>query len=334
MFRLLLAALRYRIGAMLALGALAMLTVAAAVAVPFYTSAAEDHAVSTVFDNAAPADRSITVTAEVPIPTGTRAAMEKLLSEVLRHAPQPEFEAITGALVRGSAGALEAPLVVRPGFCEALTITGRCPQRAGEVVVSDAAAQRLGNTFQYRIPRVETPVTLRVVGTYVPPRDSDLQPFWGGRAELAPRPLRAGNPMFTNDQTFDEAKVDSLIATVDLVLAGPALPHGTVDLKPAAADARWDVSDGLARLLDATTEAKRRLRISAPLGGLTMLAVSGWILLLAAANVAGGRRAEAAVGDLRGIPRRPRFLLTRGPSLLALILAAPLGAALGWAFVN
>ncbi len=332
--RLLFAALRYRIGAMLALGALAVLTIAAAVAVPFYTSAAEDYAVRIVFDNAAPADRSISVTADVPAPLSTDVAMDKLLIEVTRHAPQPEFEAITGALVRGTADSLEAPLVVRPGFCEALTITGRCPQRGGEVVISDLAKQRLGDTFEYLIPRLEKPVTLRVVGTYVPPRDADLQKFWAGRAELTPRPLRAGNPIFTGAQTFDDAKVDSLTATVDLVLAGPALPQGTFDLKAPAAEARWVVSDGLVRLLDAVSAAKERLRISAPLGGLTMLAVSGWILLLAAANVAGGRRAEAAVGDLRGIPRRHRFLLTRGPSLLALILAAPLGAGLGWAFVN
>ena len=58
MLRLVLAALRYRLAATLALGALAMFAVASAAAIPLYASAADRHILTSAWAQASPADRT------------------------------------------------------------------------------------------------------------------------------------------------------------------------------------------------------------------------------------------------------------------------------------
>ncbi len=350
MLRLVLAALRYRGGATLALFLLGVVAVAAGVAVPLYTSAADRYAVGSEFRNATAADRSIAITSQVPVSDSVEQALQRIVAQVREQAPQPELEAITGVLNRGIA--LDStqelwtasPLVARPGVCDHVRVTGRCPEAANEALISTSTATRLGlsgldKQFQYNLAGVPEPVTLRVVGTYEPGLAADRDSFWAGRALFVPQPLRAANPVFTSLQTFEAAKMETIHGTVDLVVTGPDWPYERlgdlrVDMTKATADNGWELSDGLPFLLRRIEQARQRLRISAPLGAVTLLLLALSILILAAGHLARGRQRENALGLLRGTLGRHRFFLMRGPTLLVLLIAAPFGAAVGWLLVT
>ena len=350
MLRLVLAALRYRSGATLALFLLGVVAVAAGVAVPLYTMAADRYVVESEFRNAAPIDRSIAITSQTPVSASVEGALQTMLAEVREHAPQPELEAITGILNRGIAldstqeQWAAAPLVVRPGACEHVQITGRCPQAANEALVSAATLGRLelsglDSEFRYNLSSSPEPLTLRVVGTYEPEQNTDRDTFWAGRSVLVPQPLGVANPVFTTLQTFEDAGVESVYGTVDLVIAGPDWPYEQldnlhVDMTKAAADNGYELTNGLPFLLRTIDQARERLLISAPLGAITLLLLALSILILAAGHLARGRQRENALGVLRGTLGHHRFLLMRGPTLLVLLIGAPFGAAAGWLLVR
>ncbi len=350
MLRLVLAALRYRGGATLALFLLGVVAVAAGVAVPLYASAADRFAVESEFRHALPADRSVAITSEVPAPETVELALHGLLTEVREHAPQEQLQAITGILNRGLAVDLSnekftsSPLAVRPGACEHVRLTGRCPEAPDEALVSAATAARLGlsgvdGEFHYNLSGVEEPLTLKVVGTYEPVLDTDRDSFWGGRVILVPQPLKTANPIFTPLSTFEEAGVESVAGTVDLIIPGPDWPYEhlgelRLDLVKAAADNGYQLSNGLPILLRKVEQARQRLLVTAPLGAVTLLLLALAILILAAGHLTRGRQRENALGALRGTLGRHRFLLMRGPTLLVLLIAAPFGAAAGWLVVK
>ncbi|HEX8008209.1 MAG TPA: hypothetical protein VF482_17480, partial [Trebonia sp.] len=350
MLRLILAALRYRLAATLAIGALAMFAVASAAAIPLYASAADRYIVSSAWTRAKPADRSLSETADVEMPAGVDPAERKLLGDVRKRAPQEILRETTGALTRGIAhrpngsGWLDAPLAARDDFCSHLELTGACPVAAGEVVISDATAKELGGagigeTFRYDLSGVPEPARLKIAGIYKPASDPGADPYWAGRTELTPQALRAANPIFTPAATFDAAGAQRIVATVDLLLPEPPWPAGSVDglnEDPSGnmRDAGFGVVNGIPGLLSEIDNARSGLGLTAPLGAFTMLLLCLGTLLLAASQLARRRRSEAAVGLLYGAPARHRFLLTRGPTLLVLLLAAPLGLASGLALAD
>lgn len=350
MLRLILAALRYRLAATLALGALAMFAVASAAAIPLYASAADRHILASAWAQARPADRSLSVSADVDVVAGVDQAVGKLLSDVRKRAPQEILTETTGAVSRGVAqrpdgsGWFDAPLATRDDFCSHLDLTGACPSAAGEVAISDATAKELGgagagSTFFYNLLGVPDPARLTITGIYRPAANPSADPYWAGRTDLTPQPLRAANPIFTRVATFEAAKVEEIVATVDLMLPAPPWPDGALegldtDVSGNLHDAGFGVANGLPGLLGEIERARRGLGLSAPLGAFTMLVLCLGTLLLAASQLARRRRSEAAVGMLYGAPGRHRFLLTRGPTLLVLALAAPLGLALGLGLVD
>src|SRR5688500_13154391 len=128
MLRLVLAALRYRLAATLALGALAMFAVASAAAIPLYASAADRHILTSAWAQASPADRTLSVTADVETAGGVGTAVNKLLADVRKRAPQELLTETTGALARGIAyytdrsGWFDVPLATREGFCSHLDL--------------------------------------------------------------------------------------------------------------------------------------------------------------------------------------------------------------------
>ncbi|GIH08045.1 hypothetical protein Rhe02_61120 [Rhizocola hellebori] len=350
MLRLVLAALRYRGGATLALFLLGVVAVAAGVAVPLYTMAADRFAVESEFRHAAPVDRSIAITSQTPVIDSVEYSLQTLVTEVRESAPQQELTAITGILNRGIA--LDStqelwsasPLAVRPGACEHVRMTGKCPEAANEALVSTSTLSRLGlsgldGEFRYNLAGSPEPLILRVVGSYEPELNTDRDSFWAGRPQLVPQPLRVANPVFTPIQTFETADVESIYATVDLVITGPDWPYEQlgdlrIDMTKAAAENGYELNDGLPFLLRNIQQARDRLRISAPLGAVTLLLLALAILILAAGHLARGRQRENALGVLRGTLGRHRFFLMRGPTLVVLLIGAPFGAAAGWLLVR
>ncbi|MEV4416492.1 FtsX-like permease family protein [Catellatospora sp. NPDC049609] len=363
MLRLVLGVLASRRSQAVTLAVLAVLAVAAGTAAPLYATAADRAAVAAELRAATPIERAITFTADVAATDGHAAGLDTLrgqarekvgdhgLSEVLG-VSVPGTATVGGTATGGTAtGAdatagnpVQAPVTTRTGVCAHLVIDGACPAAAGEVVLSEPTAKRLaaanGTELTFRPDRAEQPVTLRVVGVYDPAAALAAgDPYWAGRDDLTPQPLRFGNPMFTAESTIDTLGVGAVRATVDLIADDAAFAAGDVDrlagaLPTAIGIPGTLVSNGLPRLLRRVQDSRDVLGLAAPLGAAQLLVVCWFVLLMAVGYTAAERRGELALGLLRGVPPRHRALLALGPTALVLLVAAPFGVLFGWLMVR
>ncbi|MDI1459495.1 hypothetical protein QEZ54_00795 [Catellatospora sp. KI3] len=350
MLRLVLGVLRSRRAQAVTLAVLAVLSVAAGTAAPLYATAADRAVVAAELRTATPAERAITFTAEVSAVDGHESSLTDLRGQALALTGENTLTQAAGVLLSGSAGfgtpaAVSAPVAARDGVCAHLPLlSGDCPAGAGGAVLSDPTAKALGVTvgdeFTFRPDRAEQPVTLRVAGVYDPAaalRDAD--PYWAGRTELTPQPLRATNPIFVDESTVDSLRADTVVAMLDLYAGDGALTADNAadvaaSLKVELGMPGIKVANGLPQLLKRIQDTRDVLGLAAPLGAVQLLVVCWFVLLMAVAYTAAGRRTELALGLLRGAPGRHRTVLALGPTALVLVLAAPFGVVLGWLLVR
>ncbi|MFC7763570.1 hypothetical protein ACFQY4_40155 [Catellatospora bangladeshensis] len=357
MLRLVLGVLGSRRSQAVTLAVLAVLAVAAGTAAPLYATAADKAAVAAELRSATALERAVTFTAEVAVEGGHASAVESLRAQALEKIGDHGLTEIIGAFVPGTvtagagetgetgpaANAVQAPVTTRTGVCAHLVITGACPAGQGEVLLSEATAQRLkvsaGSELSFDPDLAEKPVTLRVSGVYDPAAAlAANDPYWAGRDDLTPQPLRVSNPMFTAESTIDTLGATRVRATVDLV-ADATFGADDVDrlsgaLPTAIGLPGTMISNGLPRLLRRIQEAREVLGLAAPLGAAQLLVVCWFVLLMAVGYTAAERRGELALGLLRGVPPRHRALLALGPTSLVLLVAAPFGVLLGWVMVR
>lgn len=251
----------------------------------------------------------------------------------------------------------------RPDACEALEVEGRCPEAPGEVLMLagdlEKTGAQVGKPLELAI--FETPGVqalglprpgideVTVVGTYTAPTDDDawLIPgrltstneqtsIKGGYQPYAPAPL------ITTDETVAAAgawtvRVDSHLATppdltpADLdeaARAASAVPDDT-DLPVDGGTLRADDTNDLAGVVDEVTfqQSTARSSIAPAVLSLVLVALALLMRLLNAASEL--RVPELALASLRGVTSRRLWGLGLAEPVTLLVLATPIGAALG-----
>ncbi|MEU8002651.1 ABC transporter permease [Catellatospora sp. NPDC049111] len=347
MVRLVLSAIRERLGETALLGVLAALVVAVGVAGPLYADAAARNVLAASAAAATPGEQSLTVTVEMTARNGIAAALAELRGSIAVVPAGPGVREIRGGYRRGAvtpreAGApIEILLAARDDVCAHLALTGSCPAQPGEVALAATTARRLGlaagDTFVFQVQPTAPPATLRVTGVY----DVDgaggalTDPYWAGRRELTPVPLRVENPVFTVPDTLQTLGADTFQATLDHVADLTAMSPDDVDalartLRSAEEPGRGiAVTGGLSRLLPQIIADRDKVAVPVVVGAVLLLGVAWWVLLLGAGHAAAERRTQAVLGALRGAPARHRAALTAGPGVLTVLVALPVGLILG-----
>ncbi|MFY9913780.1 MAG: FtsX-like permease family protein [Nocardioidaceae bacterium] len=262
------------------------------------------------------------------------------------------------AAADGQSGAAATHLAWRQGQCRHLVIvSGHCPTGAGQALVSERTVSagaygfKLGGRLTFpELPIVDysgnspasDPLTLKVVGTYVP-RDAG-ESYWFGRDYFDAHSTGTGidtvDSVFVDRATFPgivtdaeypfEIDVDYPLDADQIRLADlPKLKSDVADLQLKYSPlASIQVTTGLANVLAAAGH-QRSLVDTGTLLVTLQLGLLAWLVLFQViADAVGARGNEIALSKLRG--RRPgstvRFGL--GEPLTLLALAVPVGIAL------
>lgn len=350
MLRLVLGVLLSRRAQSACLLVLAVLAIAAGTAAPLYATAADRATVAAALASATPARSAVTFTATIAGVDGYASGLADLSRYVSARAVSALTQ-VTGVLVAGRAATAAgeeaaAPVVTRENECEHLSLLdGTCATAPGEVMISEPTSRSLGaavgTSLEFQPSKSDHPTTLLVTGIYDPvATQRDADPYWAGRSDVTPQPLRATNPMFVAADTVDTLGASLLVATVDLYLHDSAVgADNLASVVASLADVgsglpNVQVVDGVSPLLTSIQSSREELGLTAPLGSVELLLVTWLVLLMALAHTAVERRTEVVLGSLRGAPARHRVLLTLGPTALLLLLATPIGVATGWLAVN
>jgi hypothetical protein len=275
-----------------------------------------------------------------------------------------------GGHARFGSTTFEVPLYWRQGMCRLATVTGRCPQQAGEVLVQQTMARTLdlepgdrlslqfteswlGPEGEFGGGRPQRDALARrdftVVGTYqVPTPDSpawyDLSRF-RGIADLVPPPAKgAGAPPATPALLTAPASMTSqtFVAGVDRPLDPEAVDVADLDRVQALASrfsARTAGTSTAIRAedLDVATlfdevRAERSLLAEVTFAALAPLVVLALLLLFAmVASATAVRRPHIALAKLRGHSRRQVLGFALGEPFVLIVLAVPVSLALAWA---
>lgn len=251
----------------------------------------------------------------------------------------------------------------RDGACEALEVTGRCPQKKGEVLMLAKAAEQVkatigeplvldigGSPGYQALTLPEPPLrTVAVVGTYTTPSTDDrwLVP---GRLTLTNEQASDGGgytpyspgPIITTPETVEAmggwtVRVDTFldvpadITPSELAVAATSattIPDGeTVDVEGGTLVD--DNTNDLAAVVKEveTQQATARSSITPAVLSLVLVALALLMRLLTAASEL--RVPELALASLRGVTSRRLWALGLAEPLTILVIAAPIGVALG-----
>lgn len=263
--------------------------------------------------------------------------------------------------IRVSGDVGEVTLLAKPGACEHLVVSGRCPTTGGEAIMlagdADEDGVQVGDLVSYGEPIGD----LRVVGTYVVPDaesaagiSDQSADYWFDLHRLASRPWfynsatnalepRRPAPYLVAAGTFDRLPPDRWLVRVDSRLAVSA-DWTPADLDALAQRARAQslepeqLDDGalsevsLNDLTAISTDVaqERRTAAAAIAPAVFSLVLVALALLLRLLLAAGELRVpELALGSLRGLSSRSIWALGLAEPLVLLVVAAPLGVLVG-----
>lgn len=254
----------------------------------------------------------------------------------------------------------------RARACDHLEVTGRCPERAGEVILlaADARHAEVGPGDRLRLDGYEPPQLggeyprlpfghVEVVGTYRAPAPS-AEDYWFAPARLTSTPERVTEtgqyypyqpaPLLTVPETFEQLgagawtvavdtrlRVDADLTTRDVRRAVAAVRAVTTD--PVEVEGGVLVGDDTYTDLAAVDaeireqQATARASVGPAVLSLVLVALALLLRLLTAASEI--RIPELALASLRGLSSRQLWVLGLAEPLVVLALSAPLGAALG-----
>ncbi len=350
MLRVALRALRSRRTQSVTLVLLAALVTAAAVAAPFYVYAATDRLTVSELKAAPTAQRQVTVSQHFSMKVWGISGASSYQAAIPKQFALPRFTPQVSVDVLGRSGSDGAPvatvLAQRDGVCEKVVITGRCPSATGEVMISAAAAALMGVKVGAPVPfdadSMARPMTLRVVGVYVP-RDAN-DPYWGQlslAAESAPHlqpSLPPTDAMFGTLQTVvNSSSIDGIIQN-DLILGTKAMSVKTaLDLEGRIYDAEsalphrgFQVDTDVPTLMNHIVNDTNTIFLGVPLGA-AQLVLFGWFaLFLCLRATASARRFDVGILKLRGLPRRGLWTLMTEQSTVPVLVGAPFGVVAGF----
>lgn len=324
------------------IGLVAVIATAAAAAGPTYYFAARQSILADALHSAPTIGQGIEVTSDTTLsqmPTlvqltekarktsATPALFDRtLLGQELQYAPTPSQS---------------THLAWREYLCSHLRmVTGRCPRRVGDVVVSRALAKLddIGIGDRLNIPG------MRVVGIYEPIAPESR--YWFNRGYFPQEglfvPVPGGQPvdaLFTVRATFDALPPEAPgTCIVDLLLhmdavtpdQAPALESSVDHISTQLSSDGASPLSGLKTVVDDATASWSKLLVPVVLITAQLLALVWLLLFLVITEAAELRGPDLALAKVRGLSRLRtlRFGLTEPVTLL--LFALPAGVALGW----
>lgn len=366
LMRVVLKALWWRKGVSLAILAVAALSVAAAAVGPLYSRAAEESVLRQALTSVPASGTGVSVGL---VGSGSGAPANRLVAQVQDLLDNPDADRYLAAAVVGvqsnsvsvrqgvgsSARSYEVRLASRQGVCgHVRVLSGRCPDGAGQVLVSTRSARalhlavgsRLGASgLSQRHPVANRPV---VVGLYAPGNVAD--PYWFGQNffDFGPGRSTAGGdaPDRLDTGFVDQAEMaasELLELRVDVqralqvsrvrVADLPALNQllgSLTDQVAQQADPGYQLSVPLQGVLDAVATQLRVVRLLVPLIVAQVVALTWLVLFVLVTRTTQERSAEVALAKLRGLDARRAVTFGLTQPLLLLLLAAPVGLGVGW----
>ena len=248
----------------------------------------------------------------------------------------------------GSEGALKEtfPLVWRTDFCAHLAITGSCPVRADQVIVSDANTAATGWHIGSQIRDSGWP-TLLVTGIYKPPAPSldywvlHWQTYFLGQASSGGQGA-AIDAVFTSHATLSHAApseqgtayIDYRLAVRRLRLSDVgALKQGMTSLA-ASQNLLAESVSVQSSVPDSLVSAQASWKAVADpviLTTLTVLLLSWLLLFLIVTDSVEARGSEIALAKLRGHGPDGILIVGLAEPAVVLLAALPGGVLAGWA---
>ncbi len=301
-------------------------------------------------------DDLITVESRGPRPGSIKAYPDIIPAVVLAS------RADTPAQVAAGNDGPRTQMVWRQDVCAHLRmVRGRCPTKAGEVIVSertlagDYYGWQVGGQLQlasvpHAVPGANpVPTTLTVVGSYQLRNSQDV--YWQGRHyfDAAPGAGAGDQPDTVDDVFVDQSELTTLASTpaevqVDYPIAADRIRLADVDqlqsdvkkLTSFGAQAgRGDTfTTGVLNVL-ATERHERSLVDVATLLVSLQLAVLAWLVLFqVVADAVEAKGSEIALAKLRGLSPRSTIRFGLAEPLLLVLLGTPIGVLGGWLSVR
>lgn len=365
-------ALRYRKGQAAALAALAALVTACAVFAPLYDRTMLQSLVDVRLAHTTPLLSGLQVESSAREQSGGyytkdpagAMAPAALLDEVPRSARASYDEPVLGwtdnvVVQPDRPGSLAGQLMWRTDQCDHVHVTGRCPEAAGETLVSsaDLAALHLkvGQTLTVADPRpVDFPVgptrELTIVGSYdvVPGDDWFVFPLTGSSgAPTESIPVHTTHDAWlTVEETFSTGQPlmeagsyvglrlrPERVGADEVLQLGDTLTRlrAATATESAASGPRIRITTGLTDIADDVRSQQRDSRVIVPLL-MAQLGLLGLVVLwLALGAITDLRRSEIAVARLRGRGARGARRLVLGELVPAVALGVVPGVLVAWA---
>ncbi len=238
------------------------------------------------------------------------------------------------------------PLIWRTDFCAHLVITGSCPTRAGQVIVSSANTAVTGWHIGSQIRNSGWP-TLLVTGIYKPP-DGSLD-YWVlhwqtyFQSEALPGVQDAGiDALFTSYATLSDAAhsvqgsayIDDALAVRRVRPSDVgALQQGVTSLATSQDLVAESVSvqSGVPDSLESVQASWNAVADPITLTTLTVLLLSWLLLFLIVTDSVEARGSEIALAKLRGHGRGGILIVGLAEPAVVLLAALPCGVLAGWA---
>lgn len=353
------AALRHRRGQVIALALVSALVATCAVFAPVFARSIDQALLRVHVTEADPATSATTLTRPRTSTTPQlmpQSVVDLVPADLARVSQEPisGLRYATDVVPRQGKRASPVVLRTRTDLCGHVEVTGRCPDAAGEVLVSAADATtwgwRAGTTlaapqakysrFDPDLPDVE----LTVVGTYTAPQEDPA--YWlsdrpDGKSGV-PQPdldnLPGVDDIFTDEETFAEA-LPTAAVTVDLPLDPATATLDSLPLAAASVDRlakdheEVTIDDSAGELVDGIATGRSQTAVIVPFVMVQLALLSVLVLFLVAQAAVDQRRHDVALARLRGRSRSGarRLLLTELG--VPVLLGLPIGcaAALGLA---
>lgn len=332
----------------------AVVAAAAAAAGPVYYAAASHSILVDEISSAPLLGRGFEATGSGPL-NGTLSSLRAEVTGELDHDLginaarrlfEPPIEAIEGNYTDQALNQA-FPLVWRTNFCAHLVITGNCPARPGQVIVSKTDTGRFsGWHIGTQIHGSGWP-TLTITGIYqTPPLTSD---YWVLRTATY---FPIENPVPNKIQGLDAAfTMQATMIRLPTAQQGNSVLDDTIAIaRVRAADVR-PLASGMNALLNSvaltsqnvvpettapTTLAAvesgwRAVAVPVTLTTLTVLLLSWLLLFLIVTEAVDARGGEIALAKLRGHGRLGILMFGLSEPTIILLAALPAGALVGWA---
>jgi hypothetical protein len=344
------AVLGARRGQTVVIALLATLATAGAVAGPAYLRAADDTVVAAQVRTATALERSVQVTAvreDDWKPGNFTASIQQRLTV-------PTFALVYSAgydtTVRNGDRTGVPRFVYRDDVCAHVRIlAGRCVSGTREVILGRRTAELIGaqagGQVEFTSARLDAIngwiagtdwAALTVVGLYEPM--DPAEPYWGSRPYFGGIDRGAPEPAFVAQPTMDLVAHEWVTYSADLISGPdtfapgriPALRQDLADLELRMRQTRDFVGTDMFALITRIEADRRLLTEVVPVAAVPLILLCWFVIYLAMAAATEQRRPEFGLLALRGTPLGHRFALALGPTVVPILVGAPIGYLLGY----